>query len=396
MEIITIKEIQSNFRNDYPQLFEIKDVKLDVCWRSTEDIGEDLRATLPEYTTEDTVIDPSLYYLSLGVPLIFDQRLIPLTYQGFRVDVVIYGDTESEWDFGERETISYKESADPQKYIDFVKRCEKEIKEKLKSPNMSFDEMLDAICCGDYKKYKAHYDRAINENDETEFNYKTFISAWINFLLYSPDKEKKNETILETLTNDFRDNKRSQVILGKQIYKEEDSPLGNFLKLFYNLPLEYRTEYEKFDLVIARPNYFKFKEIPEGTLKENYGFYPKEFAFIIEHENDYKSCWQEMIKLTTIKARYKVLITYNRPNENGKDHYHILELLKSNFSDIIKQSNQRYSENDKTRYVLVVGQKVYTEPKDYLIWNCFLFDNNGICENEYKYMKEWLNNILMC
>lgn len=147
--------------------------------------------------------------------------------------------------------------------------------------------------------------------------------------------------------------------------------MGDFLKLFYNLPLEYRTEYDKLDLVLARPNLFKFKQIPEGTIKDKYGFYPKEFIMVVEHENNFKGCWQEMTKLAYFKAKLKVLITYNEPNK--KDNNDVLEVLSTNFGDIIRQSNLDYPDNDFTQYVLIVGQKI----ENSINWDYYSFDIRG-------------------
>ncbi len=169
MKKTTIKKIKSDFKKDYPLLFEVKTVRLEICWRLSDDIDEEKRATLPEYTTEDTEITPDLYELHLWSPLIFDHRMIPKSYKGYNLEIVIIFDKSPlEWNFGDRENIDYKESEDPQKYIEFVKRCTDEIRETLKSPKMSFEDMLDAICWGDYEMFKAKYERTLKEFEEQE------------------------------------------------------------------------------------------------------------------------------------------------------------------------------------------------------------------------------------
>lgn len=163
MEQITVKEIESSFEKDYSHLFEMGAERVSVIWRSPEDIGEDARANLPEYMTESTEIDPNIHGMHIRVPVIFDHRKIPKLYKGLKVRTVVITDKppHREWDFGDREIISYEESANPRKYIDFVNRCAVEIRLQLKNPNMTFEEMLDAICWGDFEKYKAEYEQAI-------------------------------------------------------------------------------------------------------------------------------------------------------------------------------------------------------------------------------------------
>jgi len=383
MEKTTIKEIESSFRQDFPQLFETNDVRFWVGWRSAEDIGEELKATLPEYTTEDTEIDPSLYYLGFQSPIIFDHRLIPSTYRGFKVEMII-GDDESatEWDFGDRECIPYKESADPQKYVDFVYRCGDEIRKKLKSDNMTIAEMLDAVCWGNFQKYKSEYENSLKVIEDYEEPVNTFIKAWNSFL-DSPNNNEINESISDCLTEDFRGSNRTKTIMGLQEYGKV-SPLGNYLESYYfteaHKRVECRTEYDKIDLVIGKSdNNFQFNREYESQKKRNASiFYPKVFEIIIEHENDFKSCWQEMTKLTYRKARLKVLITYNKPNENGKEHREILEVLRTNFRDIIMQANREFPENEMTQYILIIGQKVYINK--YLKWDYFAFDIKGNCK----------------
>lgn len=68
-----------------------------------------------------------------------------------------------EFDFGDREHISYEEAYNPQKYVDFVRRCPDEIMQKLENPDMTEEEMLDALCWGNFKRYKDEYERILNK-----------------------------------------------------------------------------------------------------------------------------------------------------------------------------------------------------------------------------------------
>ena len=80
-----------------------------------------------------------------------------------------------------------------------------------------------------------------------------------------------------------------------------------------------------------------------------------------------------MCKLTYAKSKLKVLITYNWDIEKNKDYEYVFKILKKNFSEIISQSNQQFSENETTEYILIVGQK----RNENLIWKIFVFNYRG-------------------
>jgi hypothetical protein len=366
MKQITIREMRARFKKDYAELFERDKAKLSLSWRIPEDIGNELHAILPEFTTGDTQIDPLLYQLSLNVPLIFDHRKIPKNYNGFKVVVSVSGfESYPEWEFGNMVCDNYEGHMDPQRYINFVNRCASEIREKLNAPEMTAEEMLDAICFGDFRKYKEDYDKVMNEKEDRLITARKFIAAFKKFL--ASDSEKPGESVSASLLKDFSGNSRSKIILGNQKYGKV-SPLGNSLEKTFNNRIECRTEYDKLDLILATPDHI--------DQSKNHGFYPKSFDMIIEHENNYKRCWQEMIRLTSIKAKLKVLITYNNPADENQKHTEIVDLLNTNFAQIIKQSNWDYPENRHTQYLLIIGQKDYAEPKN-LTWKFYAYDYEG-------------------
>ena len=86
---------------------------------------------------------------------------------------------------------------------------------------------------------------------------------------------------------------------------------------------------------------------------------------IIEHENDYRRCFEEVRKLIEIKAKLKVLITYP-PDSNSKN-----AIIKK-MGKCIKQSNMYLHENNEVEYLLVLG---YNQKG--IKWEFIVFDTEG-------------------
>ena len=161
--------------------------------------------------------------------------------------------------------------------------------------------------------------------------------------------------------------------IGLPFSEEENSSFGDFIKS--KTGLKYRKEDGLVDLTFAPDNNFEnilsLHETPEDrndVLKkdpEKVPFYPRYYSILVEHENDIYKCYEEMAKLTYCRARLKVLITYNE-NVDSKDDYKFMEeVIVQNFNKIKQQSNENFPENEKTEYLLMVGQK----RKDTLTWN---------------------------
>jgi hypothetical protein len=130
--------------------------------------------------------------------------------------------------------------------------------------------------------------------------------------------------------------------------------------------LKIRVEYRKFDLSVGSNDYFKeiFNFDCTGNLDKI--DYPLYFELLLEHENDFKTVFVEMAKLTYEKAKLKVLITYPEKPKH-------IEYLVGNFSNIIKQSNSTFKENQETEYLLIYG--MLNESK--VDWHFNSFDING-------------------
>ena len=104
------------------------------------------------------MIDPKRkkHVIDVSRPLIFDNRLLPKSFEGLDVKAIIHGDLPSEFKI-DRTAIDWQKKEyiwAPERFEIFVDRCATEIKKQLGNTNMSRDEMLSALCFGDYGAHK--------------------------------------------------------------------------------------------------------------------------------------------------------------------------------------------------------------------------------------------------
>jgi len=205
-------------------------------------------------------------------------------------------------------------------------------------------------------------------------NAEAFIKLWDEFA----GKLTENGNWL----NKWDNNKEwTEAIVGRDVAEEEQSPLGNAIVTYFNEKLRYRKEEWKVDLVLAKAQDFEnLKDLNDKEMPLDW-FYPKNYEILIEHENNIESCWEEMAKLTYLRARLKVLITYNydysaKDIEEGKDKESV-KILVGNFKRIIEQTNKTNPENPDTEYVLIVGQKTTENNSANLVWYKYAFNANG-------------------
>lgn len=122
--------------------------------------------------------------------------------------------------------------------------------------------------------------------------------------------------------------------------------------------LRYRAEDAKIDLALGKDNFKGLKKISSNVeLNNDECFYPKVYEVIVEHENNIDTAWQEMIKLTSFRAKLKVLITYNYAEEVDQEYHKHIKSLEENFQKIIEQTNQVLPEPPDTEYLLIIGQR---------------------------------------
>lgn len=99
----------------------------------------------------------------ISKPFVFDGRLIPDKYEGIRIRRHIHGKLPTEFkirppaDDGTRVDFIWA----PERFEKFVDRKMDSIRERLQSPEMSREEILDALCFGDFKAHKAKVEQWI-------------------------------------------------------------------------------------------------------------------------------------------------------------------------------------------------------------------------------------------
>jgi len=156
-------------------------------------------------------------------------------------------------------------------------------------------------------------------------------SKWTNYLLYRTDSSGKN-----LLLNKF-------------------SEFG-----YSNLVFEYR----KIDIsIFSQETYKQINNYDNSGLFDT--IIPVCIDAIIEHENNYQRCFEEVRKLTELKAKLKVLITY--PPDNKSKNAIIEKMSKG-----IKQSNNYFPENSTTEYLLILGSN-----NNSINWKFVCFNSSG-------------------
>ncbi|HNP49163.1 MAG TPA: hypothetical protein PKK99_10960 [Bacteroidia bacterium] len=113
------------------------------------------------------MVDPKRkkHVIDVSRPLVFDNRLLPKTFEGLDVKAIIHGDLPMEFNIDRTKPDWQKMHYiwAPERFEHFVDRCSLEIKKQLGNPAMSRDEMLSALCFGDYEAHKLKTQQMITE-----------------------------------------------------------------------------------------------------------------------------------------------------------------------------------------------------------------------------------------
>lgn len=83
--------------------------------------------------------------IKVSKPFIFDNREVPTKFEGIKLQRRICGDLPEEFKV-EKDKYIWS----PDRYEKFVDRCAEDIRKNLGDEDMSREEMLDAVCFGDY------------------------------------------------------------------------------------------------------------------------------------------------------------------------------------------------------------------------------------------------------
>lgn len=119
------------------------------------------------------MIDPKRkkHVIDVSRPLVFDNRLLPKSFEGLDVKAVIHGDLPTEFNIDRTQPDWSKKQYiwAPERFEQYVDRCSDDIKKKLGDPKMSRDEMLSALAFGDFQAHKAKTTELIREGKLPRF-----------------------------------------------------------------------------------------------------------------------------------------------------------------------------------------------------------------------------------
>ena len=115
------------------------------------------------------LVDPTKksHVLEISRPLIFDSRVIPDRYEGLRIKRRIHGPLPEEFQI-DREAVDWHKKEyvwAPERFEKYVDRCSEEIRKELGDENMSREDLLDALCFGNFQAHKEKVDALIEAGD---------------------------------------------------------------------------------------------------------------------------------------------------------------------------------------------------------------------------------------
>jgi len=113
------------------------------------------------------LIDPEkkTHVIEISRPLIFDSRVIPDRYEGLRVKRRIHGPLPEEFQI-DRDSVDWHKREyvwAPERFEKYVDREGGKISKALGNPEMSREDMLNAICFGNYQAHKEKVEKLIDE-----------------------------------------------------------------------------------------------------------------------------------------------------------------------------------------------------------------------------------------
>ena len=106
------------------------------------------------------MVDPKKkkHVIKISRPLIFDNRLLPKRFEGLDVKTNIKLNDTMPVEFNVDRSLPNWHKTQyiwaPERFQKYVDRCEKEIKAQLNSQLMSKEELLDALCFGNFEEHK--------------------------------------------------------------------------------------------------------------------------------------------------------------------------------------------------------------------------------------------------
>ncbi len=107
------------------------------------------------------------HVIKISRPLVFDNRLLPKRFEGLDIKTNIKIGTNMPKEFAVDRTQPEWHKKQyiwaPERFVKYVDRCEKELKAELNSPLMTKQELLDALCFGNFEEHKQKSIQLIKE-----------------------------------------------------------------------------------------------------------------------------------------------------------------------------------------------------------------------------------------
>lgn len=102
-----------------------------------------------------SMIDPKRkkHVIMISKPFLFDNRQLPKSYEGLEIKSKIEGGLPEEFKV-EKETVKKEYLWAPFKFEKYVDRCSNDIRKQFGNPDMTRQEMLDALAFGSFEDHK--------------------------------------------------------------------------------------------------------------------------------------------------------------------------------------------------------------------------------------------------
>ena len=98
------------------------------------------------------------HVIKISRPLIFDNRQLPKKFEGLdiKTNIKLNDDMPTEFKVDRTQPDWHKTQYiwAPERFEKYVNRCEKELKSQLNSPLMTKQDLLDALCFGNFEEHK--------------------------------------------------------------------------------------------------------------------------------------------------------------------------------------------------------------------------------------------------
>jgi hypothetical protein len=114
-----------------------------------------------------SLIDPKRkkHVISISRPFLFDNRKLPKRYESLEVKSRVSGELPKEFTIN-RDTPDWHKKEfiwAPERFENYVDRCFDEVRAAFDAPEMTREEMLDALCFGNFQEHKEKCEVMVKE-----------------------------------------------------------------------------------------------------------------------------------------------------------------------------------------------------------------------------------------